>query len=1001
MERKASEVWFGIAIALIMVVSSLGLTHVSFGASADSGRTVYIEQQDDDTVNNDNFIDPIAAPSTTWAQEVVSMSPDEYLVGNTGLGDPHRIDNYVLKDVPAGTVINASVRITNFNNQALLVSGWNKYHQDNLAWSNREDNPDRRQWEAVSFMCVVTGDYYIQVKPIAGQGTDIYWLNVQMFDPQDITSKIGSGGAYGQTISGQASSLKWYPGTWYKFQLTGEQNNMNDYLYVNMTEPGSPTERLQGDIYVTNLEPETWSYWLNQSWWLDSFVQYEEVHVAACQEGTHWYFMDIQAYNTTGGRSENYELRITKTLIESDGDNHPTTATPVTYEMGKTTVRKTGSVIRGPDMFDWYKVDLSVGEGVSANLTLTEKATAIFRLSIYRDNLTSPFQHKGYDVMSTWTNKPGAEVLSKVNALVTNVSQAGWYYIGVIAQIGLVPWNVTNLADWTVQTAWARYNLDITLPDRTVPPIIENIPSQIVMNEGTSDSSLQLNFTNGNNGVFYDADFAQTWGDALSFSSGGDPNFQVTIGQDDAATVTLTPNQYWNGEANLTFTATDLYGKVNSTVVHVRVNPVENPPFVKARIPDFIVEEGKTNLTMKDIDLFNVFGDPDFPPLGVDNLTFSVENSFPSVIVDSKLTFGQAPVYSGKDNTHVVVTITATDMAGKTATTQVNITVININHPPVFNETNNMIEIFNDVVSYYDLHGLFFDPDNDQVNFAYLGGAPDNLTVEIAPNGTVVLKPSRSFWSAQEVLKFKAIDTLGANATGELMIRIINVNQPPYILPGGQVPDPLELIPMNEGDQQTFRVSAGDVDNKSSDLRYTWYIDEAEKTLFGTSVYTWKTTFDDAGDHNIRCRISDGIGYVDAEWNITVANVNQAPLILDVWPLNNTEVAWDFKVTFRANASDPDGNPITFYWRESDGTLLKTQTGVTQSVFTKTLAPGKQHIIVLEVQDNQGGVTRQYIYIKVGAKSGGGTFIPGFETVVAFAAVALAVVAIALMRRRN
>ena len=459
MERKASEVWFGIAIALIMVVSSLGLTHVSFGASADSGRTVYIEQQDDDTVNNDNFIDPIAAPSTTWAQEVVSMSPDEYLVGNTGLGDPHRIDNYVLKDVPAGTVINASVRITNFNNQALLVSGWNKYHQDNLAWSNREDNPDRRQWEAVSFMCVVTGDYYIQVKPIAGQGTDIYWLNVQMFDPQDITSKIGSGGAYGQTISGQASSLKWYPGTWYKFQLTGEQNNMNDYLYVNMTEPGSPTERLQGDIYVTNLEPETWSYWLNQSWWLDSFVQYEEVHVAACQEGTHWYFMDIQAYNTTGGRSENYELRITKTLIESDGDNHPTTATPVTYEMGKTTVRKTGSVIRGPDMFDWYKVDLSVGEGVSANLTLTEKATAIFRLSIYRDNLTSPFQHKGYDVMSTWTNKPGAEVLSKVNALVTNVSQAGWYYIGVIAQIGLVPWNVTNLATIDFLFGLHEYNI--------------------------------------------------------------------------------------------------------------------------------------------------------------------------------------------------------------------------------------------------------------------------------------------------------------------------------------------------------------------------------------------------------------------------------------------------------------------------------------------------------------------------------------------------------------
>ena len=85
--------------------------------------------------------------------------------------------------------------------------------------------------------------------------------------------------------------------------------------------------------------------------------------MAACYPGAHWYYMDIQGFNTTGPRSENYELRITKTLIESDGDNHPTTATPVTYEMGKTTVRETGSVIRGPDMFDWYKVYLNAGRG--------------------------------------------------------------------------------------------------------------------------------------------------------------------------------------------------------------------------------------------------------------------------------------------------------------------------------------------------------------------------------------------------------------------------------------------------------------------------------------------------------------------------------------------------------------------------------------------------------------------------------------------------------------
>ena len=517
MKRNSVMAHSGMLIALMMVFSTMGITGMSMMGTGAGGRANVTEGLDNDATNNDDY---------KTAQEFTS---GDFLDGTTGLGDTHRIDMYVIKNVPAGKVINASCRITNFNNQAMIIEGWNKYHLDHLAWSNREDNPDRRQWEATTFLCVVTGDYYITVKPIAGQGTINYKLNVQVFDPEDITSKIGTGGAFGTTIPGQVSSLKWYPGHWYRFQLSGEQNGFNELLYVNMTEPGAPDQRLWGDIYVRNLEPESYSYWLNHSWWLDSFVQYEEVKAAACYPGARWYYMDIQAYNTSGGRSENFELRITKTLIESDGDNHPLSATPVTYEQGRTTVRKYGNVTRGPDMFDWYKVYLNQGEGVSANLTLLEKATAIFRLSIYEDNTTSSYPEKGYNLLSSWTNKPAESVLNRVNALTVNVSHDGWYYIGIIAQIGLVPWNITNLGDWTVQTAWAKYQIDITLPDRTLPPIIQNVPAQIVMAEDTTDTSLKLNFTGGNLGVFTDPDFSKDWGEALTFSSSGNPNFQIAI----------------------------------------------------------------------------------------------------------------------------------------------------------------------------------------------------------------------------------------------------------------------------------------------------------------------------------------------------------------------------------------------------------------------------------------------------------------------------------------
>ena len=407
----------GIVVMLALMLPAGGLAYTAAG---DHCRAYFQEGLDNDVQNNDDF---------STAQQMTSMEPGDYLSGTTGLADTHRIDTFVLRDVPSGMVVNASVRITNWNSndgQSLIMSGWNKYHVDNLAWSNREDNPDRREWEAVTFLCVVTGDYFIQLKPIAGNGTFQYQLNVRVFDPDDITSKIGTGGVFGPAIQGKVSSFKWYPGNWYKFQMAGEVNGMNDYLYVNVTEPGAPDQRLQGDPYVRNLEPESYSFWLNHSWWLDSFVQYEELHAAATYNGTTWYYLDMQGYNTTGGRSENYEIRMSKTVIDSDGDNHPKTATPVTYEQGKTTIRKTGMVVRGTDMFDWYKVYLEQGEGVSACLVLNERSNAIFRLSIYRDNITSTTPTKGYDLLSSWTNKPADAVLNRVNALTTNVSQEGW-----------------------------------------------------------------------------------------------------------------------------------------------------------------------------------------------------------------------------------------------------------------------------------------------------------------------------------------------------------------------------------------------------------------------------------------------------------------------------------------------------------------------------------------------------------------------------------------------
>jgi hypothetical protein len=127
-----------------------------------------------------------------------------------------------------------------------------------------------------------------------------------------------------------------------------------------------------------------------------------------------------------------------------------------------------------------------------------------------------------------------------------------------------------------------------------------------------------------------------------------------------------------------------------------------------------------------------------------------------------------------------------------------------------------------------------------------------------------------------------------------------------------------------------------------------------------------------------------------------VNDTDRAPVITDAWPQNNTEVSYGANVKFCATATDPDGDALTFVWRLSDGNVLKTQSGVGTSSFSKMLAGGKQHIVVLEVSDSVGGVTREYFYIKVGERENGNE-IPwmaiGWSAAAALAAVMLVILA--------
>jgi VCBS repeat-containing protein len=48
------------------------------------------------------------------------------------------------------------------------------------------------------------------------------------------------------------------------------------------------------------------------------------------------------------------------------------------------------------------------------------------------------------------------------------------------------------------------------------------------------------------------------------------------------------------------------------------------------------------------------------------------------------------------------------------------------------------------------------------------------------------------------------------------------------------------------------------------------------------NMFTWETTYDDAGEHLVTVSVSDGTDTVSQEVAITIENVNRAPIILDI-----------------------------------------------------------------------------------------------------------------------
>ena len=84
-----------------------------------------------------------------------------------------------------------------------------------------------------------------------------------------------------------------------------------------------------------------------------------------------------------------------------------------------------------------------------------------------------------------------------------------------------------------------------------------------------------------------------------------------------------------------------------------------------------------------------------------------------------------------------------------------------------------------------------------------------------------------------------------------------------------------DVLDIKEAESIDFKVSASDL-NKD-ELSYEWFLDD--KKVKDSQEYTYDTTYNNDGSHEIRVEISDGTATISNEWTVNVENVDVEELL--------------------------------------------------------------------------------------------------------------------------
>ena len=393
-------------------------------------------------------------------------------------------------------------------------------------------------------------------------------------------------------------------------------------------------------------------------------------------------------------------------------------------------------------------------------------------------------------------------------------------------------------------------------------------------------------------GYFSDAD-----GDALTFSAGSSNDAAATVSMDgSSATITGVAD----GTAAVTFTARDPDGAAAAQNVSVTVGDGvagNRPPTAVNTIPAYSVDVGGA----VQVNLAPYFSDADG-----DDLTYAAASSNEDAATTS--VDGAVTTISGVADGMAVVTVTASDPDGASASQTISVTVgdgDSSNTPPVAQGTIPDHSVAAGGTLNVDVTGYFSDADGDELTYM---ASSSNADVATATNDGATVTIS-GVGGGRAVITVTASDGEATVAQGfSVTVEAAPVNSAPSAV--GTIPS----HSVGVGGTVTVDAAGYFSDADGDELSYTVASSNADVATATADGSTVTISGVAAGSAVITVTASDGEASAVQGFGVAVeaAPTNSAPTAVGTIPAHSINLGGTATVDVAGYFSDADGDELTY-----------------------------------------------------------------------------------------